>query len=319
MEADLPYWLAINQRSSAFSASTIALAIARFGSLQNLWNANTDMLLKIGFNETTVSNLVKLKRDFSIKDFEKLSNELKSEHVNVIRFIDKEYPRQLKEIRTVVGPPLMIFVKGKYRKFSDCVAIVGTRNCSFYGRTTARHIARRLADKGYTIVSGLARGVDEEAHCGALESRYGRTFAILPWFDPIYPDEHSELAADIEKRGARISENYTKSFGKLTSSKFVERNRITSAISNFVIAIETDADGGTIRQLELANLQNKPVFVLIPKDNERAQRGFNHIIENLNGIPFSNAEELFEHIQSNNLEPSAKLSEYNLNSQLTLD
>jgi DNA processing protein len=315
MEADIPYWLAISQRSSAFTASLIARAIARFGTLEKMWNSSEDALSTIGFTETSISHLRKLKRDFQINEFWKQADQITNQEVQIIRFIDKKYPAQLKAIRTVVGPPIMIFCKGNHLSFDNAAAIVGTRNCSFHGRSMARQLSKKLADNGHVIVSGLARGVDEEAHCGALESKNGNTLAVLAWFDPIYPAEHSELIKDIENRGARVSENYTKSFGSMTGGKFVERNRITSGIANVVIAIESDADGGTIRQLELANQQGKPIFILKPNGNQRAWRGFNHIVENLKGIPFSDAEELMDHLKAKKLEPPKLLSNYTLDSQ----
>lgn len=318
LQADLPYWLAINPRSSAFTATMIAKAVEHFGSLESTWLADDDQLASVGFTASAITQLKKIKRETNLNDFWKLADDIRSQKVEIIRFVDKGYPLELRRISSTLGPPIMIFRRGTHMKFDDAIAVVGTRNCSFYGRTMARQIARKLADKGFTIVSGLARGVDEEAHCGALESKHGKTLAILAWFDPVYPEEHSELVKEIENRGARISENFTKSFGSMTAGKFVERNRITSGITRFVVAIETDADGGTIRQIELANQQNRPVFILKPSGNEKAWRGYNHIVENLKGIPFGDVDELLGHIKEKRLEPSAKLSDYSIDLQSKL-
>jgi DNA processing protein len=318
LQADLPYWLAINPRSSAFTATTIGKAVERFGSLESTWLADDDQLTRVGFTATAIAQLKKIKSESNLNDFWKLADDIRSQKVQILRFIDRGYPAELKNISSALGPPIMIFRRGTHKKFDDAIAIVGTRNCSFYGRTMARQISKKLAEKGFLIVSGLARGVDEEAHCGALESKRGNTLAVLAWFDPVYPDEHSELVKEIENRGARISENYTKSFGSMTAGKFVERNRITSGITKFVVAIETDADGGTIRQIELANQQNRPVFVLKPKENKRAWNGYNHIVENLKGIAFEDIDQLLNHIRERKLEPSSKLSDYSLDPQLRL-
>ncbi|MDG6904612.1 MAG: DNA-protecting protein DprA [Nitrososphaerota archaeon] len=315
---DIPFWLALNERSYSFPTETIDRALGHLKTISNLWGASEDNLINVGFDKKTIVALNKVKANFQLKEYQRVATNLMRNDINVIKFTDKAYPRTLLSIQGILGPPLLIFAKGQYLNFNNCVAIVGTRNCSFYGRTIARKLSKKLADKGYTIVSGLARGVDEEAHCGALESKYGRTLAVLPWLDPIYPEEHSELMKDIEQRGARLSENYAKSFGPLTPGKFVERNRITSGISKFVIAIETDVEGGTIRQAELATAQNRPIFALRPKDNERARRGHNVLITKFGAIEFSEEKDLLQKIRENKLEPERALEEYGSAPQLKL-
>jgi DNA processing protein len=138
----------------------------------------------------------------------------------------------------------------------------------------ARKIAKSLAENGFTVVSGLARGIDEWAHCGALEVSRGKTIAVLAWIDPIYPDEHRELASDLQKRGAILSENFRQPLDRSTPARFVQRNRITSGISKCVIAIESDEEGGTVHQVRIALSQKRKVLALQPKGNERAKRGF---------------------------------------------
>ena len=315
---DVPFWLALNERAYSFPVETIAKALGYLPTMSDLWSAPEGILLDVGFDKKTINALEKVKANFDLKEYQRLANNLVSNQINVIKFTDKSYPRSLLNIQGSLGPPLLIFAKGQYLNFNNCVAIVGTRNCSFHGRTTARRLARKLADKGYTIVSGLARGVDEEAHCGALESKHGRTIAVLPWLDPVYPEEHSELVKDIERRGARLSENYTKSFGPLTPGKFVERNRITSGISKFVIAIETDIEGGTIRQAELATGQHRPIFALRPKDSERARRGYEKLIKEFDAIEFSEEKDLLQKIKENKLEPERALEDYGSAPQLKL-
>lgn len=120
---------------------------------------------------------------------------------------------------------------------------------------------------------------------------------------------------EIESRGARISENFTKAFGTMTPAKFVERNRITSGISEFVIIIETGVDGGTMRQAELAKRENKPIFVLAPKQNERATQGFVAIVEKHSGIPFQDVDDLLDKIREKKLKPERKLSQFSLDDQ----
>ena len=170
--------------------------------------------------------------------------------------------------------------------YDKCVAIVGNRSATIYAKQKAKEYSKLLVDKGYTIVSGLARGIDREAHLGALDSDYGNTISVLAWMNPIYPSKHKKLALDIEKRGAITSELYNqpRDYGNnraYSRSRFIVRNRIISGLSNFIIAVESGASGGTIWQTELALLQNKPVYTFKPidKTNKDKMNGYNRMIK----------------------------------------
>lgn len=135
-------------------------------------------------------------------------------------------------------------------------------------------------------MSGLARGIDYEAHSGALETSNGRTIATLAWMNPIYPSEHEVFSREIVNRGGIISERYHRpkdsTNGRAYSrSRFVVRNRIISGLSSMVIAVESGPSGGTIWQAELALSQKKPVFTLIPKEKNIKDKidGFNRLVE----------------------------------------
>lgn len=111
---------------------------------------------------------------------------------------------------------------------------------------------------GYTIVSGLASGIDTEAHRGALDAG-GKTIAILAGhIDDIYPRSNYSLAQEIMQSGAIISE--ISAFVKTHKGRFISRNRLTSGISQCVIAVESHGGGGTLRQVTTAQSQGKPVF-----------------------------------------------------------
>ncbi|MFI5450417.1 MAG: DNA-processing protein DprA, partial [Candidatus Bathyarchaeia archaeon] len=188
---ELAYWLALNQRSNYFSPHVLARALEVTGrSLQELWRADKNTLARAGFGSKTVDEFVKVRSSSIVAETSKTVQSLEKQGIDIIRFIDGDYPQQLRDIPSSVIPPLILFHKGNLRDFSNCVGIVGTRDATFRGRSMARKIAKVLADDGFTIVSGLARGTDVEAHMGALESRKGKTIAVLAWFDPVYPEEH---------------------------------------------------------------------------------------------------------------------------------
>ena len=227
----------------------------------------------------------------------KLRN-IRQKGIRIVKFTDAVYPKLLRSLPADRnGAPLVLFHRGSLVDFDRCVAIAGSRILSYNGHVKTRQIARAIASAGYTIVSGLARGTDTEAHCGALDIRGGKTFAILAWLDPIYPVENEELAKTIERRGAIISERYERPSG-FAAGTFVERNRITSGMSRCVIAVESDEEGGTVHQVRLAISQGKQVFTVKPKSgDDRAIRGF-RVFMKMGAIPISSSKPVLEFLRA---------------------
>ena len=304
MMEDIIYWLALQQKR-LLPTNVVLRFFNEYGTLERLWYANNYDLLKFGLSEQTIRLFFKFKKETRLQNFENLLETLKERNIRLIRYVDKEYPPLLKEltsIETIDGPPLVLFHKGVLLDFSKTIAVVGTRVCSLFGHTMARRLGRYFARNGYTVVSGLARGVDTEAHCGALEAPKGKTVAVLAWMSPIYPPENIELSKDIERKGAIISEQYSRSiskFKRFSPGKFVARNRITSGISYCVVVVETGETGGTIHQVEIALSQKKPVFVLKPpKSHRRAMIGFKLLL-NKGAIPIESGRDVINYLEKN--------------------
>src|SRR5712664_1447342 len=278
---DLALWLAVSDRPGSVPRDLLIKSYQRYGSISTVLHPSKDNSAHF---ETSARADTSSRRYLSteiLSDYRRQVEACKRKGIEIIRLVDKNYPDQLRSLtETTIGPPLVLLRKGKLASFDRCVAISGTRDCSFLGRNFALEAAKALASKKYTVVSGLARGVDEWAHFGALKPKEGKTVAVLPWMDPLYPPEHNELAEDIQKRGAIVSEHYAQSFGKGARGKFVERNRITSGLSLCVIAVESDLEGGTVHQVDLALAQGKRVFALVPRGNERAKRGYELFLKN---------------------------------------
>ena len=168
------------------------------------------------------------------------------------------YPELLGEIH---DPPTVIYARGNPDALTvPCVAIVGTRKPTIYGRRMAEEFGADLGGRGLCVVSGLARGVDAAAHMGCLE-KDGTTVAVLgSGIDIIYPAEHQQLAARIAQKGLIISE-----FPPGTSPSprnFPIRNRIVSGISLGTLVIEAGERSGSLITARLAMEQNREVFAL---------------------------------------------------------
>jgi DNA processing protein len=279
---DLAYWLALSDKKWVISPTKVEKVYNEHNSIEPLWNADPEYLRKLGMNESAILGFIKYRNSIVHKaDFQKIINSGEKEGIRIIRIVDAEYPQLLKKAADYTHvfqePPLLLFHKGTLLNFDNCVGIVGTRECSHYGHMMARRLGRAVAKLGYTVVSGLARGVDTEAHCGALEVSQGKTIAVLAWMNYVYPSENKELSKDIAARGALLSERYAPSlnFSKTAPGNFVERNRIISGISRCIIAVESAPEGGTVHQVKIAKAQGRKVFAVKPKrENKRAMEGF---------------------------------------------
>jgi len=320
--SEIVYWLALQEKHWLIPASKIKQIFNKFHSLEQLWKADARYLYDLGLSEMSISRFLKYRNSVRFEYYERLVGVLEKSKVRVLRYVDKEYPATLKDLgKTFEGPPLVLFHKGSLVNFNDCVAIVGTRECSHYGHMMARKLGRTIARSGYTVVSGLARGVDTEVHCGALEAPRGRTIAVLAWMDPIYPPENVELARDIMARGALLSERFFKpssKFKKLTPGKFVERNRITSGLSRCIVAVESGKEGGTVHQVRIALSQGRKVFAVKPKSsNKRAKEGYKLFLD-MGATSISSAKSVLDFLRKSNTQTTFKEKRINSYSQRSI-
>lgn len=194
--------------------------------------------------------------------------------IRLIPYTSEDYPTAL---RPHDSAPVVLFVKGELaERDAVAVAIVGTRRASLYGRMHAERLSFELAHAGFTIVSGLARGIDAAAHRGALKAG-GRTLAVLGnGLASVYPSEHADLADEIAGRGALISELVPDV--EPNAANFPPRNRIIAGLSLGVLVIEAPSRSGAVLTARLAGEMGKEVFA-VPGDIGRPQaRGVHQLI-----------------------------------------
>jgi len=194
--------------------------------------------------------------------------------VEIIGLEDACYPARLREI---YDAPPGIYMKGSLvERDRRAVAVVGSRNSSRYGLICADTIARGLAARGITVVSGMARGVDSAAHLGALRQK-GRTIAVLgSGIDVIYPSENRPLFAEIAENGAVITEF---PFGTdPETANFPKRNRVISGISLGVVIAEASPNSGALITAKLALEQNREVFAVPGNITSMRSRGTHTLI-----------------------------------------
>lgn len=202
---------------------------------------------------------------------------LKKEGVKMIVFDEPEFPQLLRQIPAA---PLFFYLKGELKREDNfAFGIVGTRLATNYGKETAQTVSFKLAQAGLTIVSGMATGIDTEAHKGALSSG-GRTIAaVASGLDEksLFPQENVGLARKIIERGALISEHPLGM--KADREKFVARNRIISGLSRGVLVVEAPLRSGALITAKHALEQNREVFAVPGNISSRMSFGTNLLIK----------------------------------------
>lgn len=180
--------------------------------------------------------------------------------VRILSVTDPEYPELL---RLLPDRPMVLFVTGCLRSGRKNVACVGTREPSSFGVLVTQRIVEMLVDNQWSIISGLALGIDAEAHRQAL-AKGGHTVAVLAnGLDKVYPREHKSLAAEIlDKGGALVSEQ---AFGvSATPSNLVQRDRLQSGMSVGTIVMQTDVEGGSMHTARFTLTQRRKLFAPVP-------------------------------------------------------
>ena len=195
--------------------------------------------------------------------------------VRMMSLLDPDYPKNLSAI---YDPPLILYVKGTLiPEDNAAIAIVGSRHPTTYGIRCSSRFASELAERGFTIVSGFARGVDGEAHRGALRSK-GRTIGILgSGLDVIYPKEHASLYEDILANGAIVSEFPLGT--QPLAFNFPKRNRIISGLAMGVLVVEASQRSGSLITARIAAEEGREVYVIPGPIDSIASGGTNKLIQ----------------------------------------
>ncbi len=251
---DLPYWVALH-RISRLGAVRFGLLERAFGTMAEAWRANRAALIAAGLDARTADEVVSRRPEITPE------HELERLAEAGVRAIPRFHPGYPARLREIADPPPVIYLRGAWEPQDEwCVAIVGTRRATAYGRQAAGELARGLAANGVTVVSGLARGIDTIAHRAALDSGR-RTVAVLAnGLDTVYPPENRGLAAEIADGGALLTDYPLGT--KPRAEFFPRRNRIMSGVALGTLVVEGDVKSGAMITARLAAEQNRDVFAV---------------------------------------------------------
>jgi DNA processing protein len=286
--ADLRYWLAFNLVSQIGPAKVQRL-IAHFGDLETAWRANAFDLNAAGLDKRALENLLEARKKINLDaELEKIARA----RVRVLTRDDSEYPQLLKQVDNA---PIVLYVKGDIRPEDDwSIAVVGTRHSTPYGREVTRQIVTDLAASRVTIVSGLARGIDAEAHRSALDAG-GRTIAVLGCgVDVVYPPEHLKLAERIAEHGALVSE-YALGV-QPEAGNFPPRNRIISGLSLGSLIVEGDQGTGARITIQYALEQGRETFAIPGNIFNRSSRAANGMLQRGEAKLVTRASDILEEL-----------------------
>jgi len=251
---DIHYYLGFNL-VSGIGPTRLDRLIAFFGSLEDAWRADAGDLMMAGLDGRTTEALLETRRK---RDLQAEYERVLRAGVRILSRDDPTYPSLLRQI--VNGPPL-IYVRGTFHENDRwAVAVVGTRQCSTYGRDATHRLVADLAGAGVTIVSGLALGIDAVAHEAALQAG-GRTLAVLgSGVDQIYPGQNRQLGQAVIGQGALVSEYALGT--QPAAANFPARNRIISGLSLGVLVVEAAARSGALITVQFALEQDRDVFAV---------------------------------------------------------
>jgi DNA processing protein len=253
MKRDLPYYVAL-AAAPGIGPARFKILIKHLKAAETVWKTPDATLEKI-LTPILFKKFTSFRQSF---DIERYFNKIKAEKVKIITIEDNNYPRLLKEIS---DPPPVLYVKGEIPTGERFLAVVGARKMTSYGRQVTEILARDLVASGFTIVSGLARGVDSYSHRVAVGNK-GKTIAVLGGgLDKVYPQENAALANEIaDGNGAVISE-YPLGMSSVPGN-FPARNRIISGLSLGVLVTEAGEESGSLITTGCAAEQGREVFAV---------------------------------------------------------
>jgi len=269
--AKLP-WLALNMACVTWPALRTQWAqyVAAPGAVQRLQEEGVPLLEAALPGLTEKLRVVQQGRAFA-REMERLQ----ATESSMMTLGDADYPQAL---RWIPEPPPVLYVWGTLRpEDSLAVAVVGSRKPSPYGQLTAQRLSAELAQYGFTVVSGLARGVDSLAHQGALRAG-GRTIAVLgSGINVVYPPEHRRLYEAIRVQGAVVSEFPFDT--KPDRWNFPRRNRIISGLTLGILVVEASDRSGSLHTARHALEQGREVFAVPGRIDVASSRGTNNLIK----------------------------------------
>ncbi|MCF6357118.1 MAG: DNA-processing protein DprA [Draconibacterium sp.] len=250
--------------------------VAYVGSVEGVFLESLKSLIKIpGIGEI---NARRIKNSDVLTKADKEIEFIEKHKIETHFYTDNNYPRRLK---TCVDAPVLLFSKGKMNLNEQrIISIVGTRNATDYGKKVCHELIKQFAERNYKIlvVSGLAYGIDIQAHKSALKNNIPTVGVVGHGLDRLYPSLHKETAKKMIANGGLVSDFVSGS--KIDPSNFIRRNRIIAGLADATIVVESAIKGGALVTADIASSYNRDVFAFPGRAGDAYSKGCNQLIRN---------------------------------------
>ncbi len=250
--------------------------LAYVGSVEGIFTESLQNLKKIpGIGEI---NAKRIRESNVLPLAEKELEFIEKKNIKVFFYTDKEFPRRLKNC---VDAPILIFTRGNMDLDEQRVlSIVGTRNATDYGKQVCDELVKNLSERNYPvlIVSGLAYGIDVQAHKSALKYNLPTVAVVAHGLDKLYPSLHKEIAEKMLETGGLVTD--FPSGTKIDPPNFLRRNRIVAGLADATIVVESAEKGGALVTADIASSYNRDVFAFPGRAGDNFSKGCNQLIRN---------------------------------------
>lgn len=269
---DVYYDLALSQ-VDGIGAKSLKKLVAHFGSSREVFRRDLAELVSApGMNISRAEAIA------SFSGFDRVDREMRfadENGIELLSFLDARYPNRLKHCE---DGPAVLFVKGEAKLAAGrMLSIVGTRRVTGYGKSMARKIVEAVAPHGVTVVSGLAYGVDIEAHRACVDLGVPTIAVLGHGLHEVYPVSHTRYALDIVEHGGALVSEFVAGT-RPDRENFPQRNRIVAGMSDATVVVESGKSGGSMITASLASEYNRDVFAVPGRIDDPLSEGCNHLI-----------------------------------------
>lgn len=294
-KAKIIQWLKLGQ-INGLGPIKLQRLVEIFGTIENVFNATPQELLDTRIVKAEMlPKLTKLKNDPDTNYLKSIEKAISSD-IKIVTLVDAEYPIKLKRMPY---PPLTLYLWGNTSLLNaKKIAIVGTRQPSEKAKEFAFESAKYFASMGFAVTSGGAEGIDTSAHEGALCIDSGKTISILGnGFFHMYPPQNTPLFEKIKQSNGLLVSEYLPNFG-WTRFSFLQRNRITSGLSDALLVCASAEKGGSMVQTRIANEQRIPLFCPAIDMDIQPNAGITNAIKEYGAQEIHTPQELIEKLKN---------------------
>ncbi len=270
----MKYWIWLS-RIKNIGPLKIRKLLQEFKTPENIWKLTKNELLKV--NGIGEKNAQEILNPMYRENLDKFESYMRKYNIGIVNLYDNMYPSNLKQI---YDAPAILYYKGNKEllKKNNMIALVGSRECSNYGKKVSFKLSYELAKKDLIIVSGMAKGIDSYSHLGCINAK-GKTIAVLGnGLDQIYPKENIKLYNSILNNEGLILSEYVIGT-KPQKLNFPARNRIITGISRALVVVEAKEKSGTANTVDFALEQGKDVYAIPGNIISENSKGTNELIK----------------------------------------